>query len=62
MAGHKAFQRFFQKFNQATNQQVFAQWYQWFLNHLQFHNFLLVRIYFRAFFSTLGFWDIKWYM
>ena len=41
MAGHKAFQRFFQKFNQATNQQVFTQWYQWFFNHLQFDNFTL---------------------
>lgn len=41
MAGHKAFQRFFQKFNQATNQEVFTQWYQWFFSHLQFDNFTL---------------------
>ena len=41
MAGHKAFQRFFQKFTQSTNQEVFTQWYQWFFSHLQFDNFTL---------------------
>ena len=41
MAGHKAFQRFFNKFNQSTNQQVFTAWYQWFFSHLQFDHFTL---------------------
>ncbi len=41
MAGHKAFQRFFNKFNQAINQQVFTAWFKWFFSHLKFDNFTL---------------------
>ena len=41
MAGHKSFQRFFQKFDQATNQRVFTKWYKWFFQLLQFDNFTL---------------------
>lgn len=41
MAGHKAFQRFFNKFDQATNQRVFTGLYQWFFQHLHFDNFTL---------------------
>lgn len=41
MAGHKAYQRFFQKFTQGTNQRVFTHWYQWFFQQLQFDNFTL---------------------
>lgn len=41
MAGHKSFQRYFQKFNQATNQKVFTLWYQWFFSQLNFDNFTL---------------------
>ena len=41
MAGHKAFQRFFNKFDQATNHRVFTGLYQWFFQHLQFDNFTL---------------------
>jgi len=41
MAGHKAFQRFFNKYDQATNQRVFTRLYQWFFQHLQFDNFTL---------------------
>jgi hypothetical protein len=36
--GHRAFKRFFQKFNQLTNQKVFSQLYQWFFSNLQFNN------------------------
>jgi len=41
MAGHKSFQRFFNKFNLATNQIVFKALYQWFFNNLRFDNFTL---------------------
>lgn len=41
MAGHKAFQRFFNKFNQAINQQVFTAWSKWFFAQLKFDNFTL---------------------
>lgn len=41
MAGHKAFQRFFNKFNQATNQEVFTRWFEWFFSGLKFDNFTL---------------------
>lgn len=41
MAGHKAFQRFFNKFNQSTNQEVFTAWFQWFFSSLKFNNFTL---------------------
>lgn len=41
MAGHKSFQRFFNKFDLATNQKVFTPLYQWFFQNLQFDNFTL---------------------
>ncbi len=41
MAGSKAFQRYFNKFSQATNQQVFDSIYQWFFSNLQFDNYTL---------------------
>lgn len=41
MAGHKSFQRFFNKFDLATNQRVFTGLYQWFFQHLKFDNFTL---------------------
>jgi len=41
MAGSKAFQRYFNKFDQATNQKVFDGLYNWFFNNLQFDNYTL---------------------
>jgi hypothetical protein len=41
MAGHKSFQRFFNKFDLATNQKVFTPLYQWFFKNLQFNNLTL---------------------
>jgi hypothetical protein len=41
MAGHKSFQRFFNKFDLAKNQRVFTSLYQWFFKNLQFDNFTL---------------------
>lgn len=41
MAGHKAFQRYFSKFDQADNQRVFTRMYQWFFSQLQFDNYTL---------------------
>jgi hypothetical protein len=41
MAGHKSFQRFFNKFDLARNQKVFTALYQWFFKNLQFDNFTL---------------------
>lgn len=41
MAGHKSFQRFFNKFDLSTNQKVFTQLYQWFFKNLLFNNFTL---------------------
>ena len=39
MPGNRSFQRFFGKFNQATNQKVFDNLYQWFFGNLVFDNF-----------------------
>lgn len=41
MAGSKSFQRYFDKFTQATNQDVFNDLYTWFFNNLQFDNYTL---------------------
>ena len=41
MAGHKSFQRFFNKFDLGTNQKVFTPLYQWFFKNLQFNNLTL---------------------
>ena len=41
MAGRKSFQRYFSKFNQTTNQEVFTQLYQWFFDNLKFDNYTL---------------------
>ncbi|MCX8079795.1 MAG: transposase [Bacteroidia bacterium] len=41
MAGYKAFQRFFNKFDQTTNQRVFLSLFNWFFTHLHFDNFTL---------------------
>jgi Transposase DDE domain group 1 len=41
MAGHKSFQRFFNKFDLARNQKIFTPLYQWFFKNLQFDNFTL---------------------
>ncbi len=41
MAGSKAFQRYFNKFDQSTNQEVFDHLYQWFFQHLKFDNYTL---------------------
>lgn len=41
MAGNRAFQRYFNKFNQAINQEVFTYLYQWFFSNLQFDNYTL---------------------
>lgn len=41
MAGSKAFQRYFNKFDQATNQLVFTDLYQWFFENLKFDNYTL---------------------
>ncbi len=41
MAGHKSFQRFFNKFDVGTNQRVFRDLYQWFFSQLRFDNFTL---------------------
>lgn len=41
MAGHKSFQRFFNKFDLVKNQKVFTKLYQWFFEKLQFDNFTL---------------------
>ena len=40
-AGHRAYQRYFNKFSQATNQRVFKHLYSWFFSQLQFDNFTL---------------------
>lgn len=39
MAGHKAYQRYFNKFDQATNQRCFTNLQQWFFNNLSFDNY-----------------------
>ena len=41
MPGHRAFKRYFQKFDQATNQRVFTGLYQWFFRNLHFDNYTL---------------------
>ncbi len=41
MAGHRAFVRFFQKFNIETNSRVFPPFYQWFFDNLSFDNYTL---------------------
>lgn len=41
MAGCRSFQRYFNKFNQAINQQVFTGLYQWFFKNLQFDNYTM---------------------
>lgn len=39
MAGHKAYQRYLNKFSQGVNQECFTNLYQWFFNQLQFDNY-----------------------
>jgi len=41
MPGHRAFKRYFQKFNQCTNNRVFTKFYQWFFSNLHFDNYTL---------------------
>jgi hypothetical protein len=41
MAGHKSFQRYFEKFTLASSQNIFHSTYQWFFNQLQFDNYTL---------------------
>jgi len=41
MAGHKAFQRYFNKFSQAINQAVFLKLYRWFFEQIKFDNYTL---------------------
>lgn len=41
MPGNKAFQRYFNKFDQATNQALFSYMYRWFFSNLQFDNYTL---------------------
>lgn len=41
MAGHKAFQRYFEKFNEADNQRVFSQLFTWFFSQVQLPRYTL---------------------
>ena len=41
MPGHRSFKRYFQKFNQCTNNRVFTKFYQWFFSNLHFDNYTL---------------------
>ncbi|MDA0196991.1 MAG: hypothetical protein O2951_18460 [Bacteroidetes bacterium] len=41
MAGHKAYQRYFQKFTIAINQQVFTKLSQWFFHQVKLDNYTL---------------------
>jgi len=41
MPGHRAFQRYFNKFNQGINQEVFGKLYEWFFDNLKFDNYTL---------------------
>ena len=41
MAGHRAFVRFFQKFDMEINSRVFPRFYQWFFDNLSFDNYTL---------------------
>lgn len=40
-AGHKAYQRYFNKFTQGVNQEVFGNLYRWFFSQLIFDNYTL---------------------
>ena len=40
-ADHKAYQRYFEKFSQATNHRVFSELYRWFFSELVFDNYTL---------------------
>jgi len=40
-AGHRAYQRYLNKFSQATNQEVFGSLYRWFFSQLVFDNYTL---------------------
>ena len=40
-AGHRVYQRYFNKFNQAINQEVFGYLYKWFFGQLMFDNYTL---------------------
>lgn len=41
MAGHKSFQRYFEKFGLAGNHRIFHELYQWFFGQLHFDNYSL---------------------
>lgn len=41
MAGHKAYQRYFQKFTIASNQRIFTKPGQWFFNQVKLDNYTL---------------------
>jgi hypothetical protein len=41
MAGYKAYMRYFDKFDLATNQKVFQRLYEWFFSQLKFDNYTL---------------------
>ena len=41
MPGHRSFERFFKKFTQAKNQEVFTNLYQWYFSNLAFDNFTI---------------------
>jgi hypothetical protein len=41
MAGHKSFQRYFNKFGQADNQRVFTELFNWFFKQIKFDNYTL---------------------
>jgi hypothetical protein len=41
MPGNRAFQRYFNKFDQVRNQEVFTYLYQWFFSNLHFDNYTL---------------------
>jgi hypothetical protein len=41
MPGHKAFERYFDKYSQAINQKVFSELYKWFLSQIEFDNYTL---------------------
>ncbi len=41
MAGHKAFQRYFEKFTVATNQRIFSALSQWFFSQVRMDNYTL---------------------
>ena len=41
MAGHKAYQRYFNKFTQATNQKIFTKVSQWFFSQVKLDNYTL---------------------